>query len=246
MAQSVRSPSLSQQAYDELRRDLVRGEFEPGTKLMISELQNQYGIGAMPLREALNRLSAEQIVDKSDQRGFFVPALNYEDFFHIQSARILIEAAALRETIANRTAEWEDQMVVCMHRLERAGPKPGARDKEFIFSDAWSESHRKFHNILISGCTNTRLLTYAANLYEQSSRYRMRARKLSSLRAPTRAQLVEEHSIILDAAFAGDAETAVDRLVDHYRYSLEIVSGLKVGLSDDKTRFVLLDLETQP
>lgn len=246
MSQSVRPPSLSQQAYMELRRDLVRGVFEPGTKLMISELQTHYGLGALPLREALNRLSAEQIVEKTDQRGFFVPALHYEDFFHIQNARIVIESAALRETVANRTMDWEDRMVVCMHRLERAGPSGDSGDMDFIFSEDWADSHRRFHTTLISGCTNTRLLAFAANLFEQSSRYRMRRRKLSSLRPPARAKLVEEHSVILDAALAGDADAAVDRLVDHYRYSLEIVSGLKVQLSDDKTRFVMLDLETPP
>jgi len=246
MVQSVRPPSLSQQAYIELRRDLVRGGFEPGTKLMISELQNRYGLGAMPLREALNRLSAEQIVEKTDQRGFFVPALHYEDYFHIQNARIVIESAALRETVANRTVDWEDRMVVCMHRLERAGPSGDAGDMDFLFSEGWAENHRRFHTTLISGCTNTRLLSFAANLFEQSSRYRMRRRKLSSLRPPARAQLVDEHSAILDAALAGDAESAVDRLVDHYRYSLEIVSGRKIRISDDKTRFVLLDPETPP
>ena len=244
MVQSVRAPSLSQQAYTALRRDLVSGVFEPATKLMISDLQGRYKLGAMPLREALNRLSAEQIVEKTDQRGFFVPALHYEDFFQIQNARIVIESAALRESVVNRTIDWEDRMVVCMHRLERAGPAGDSGNKDFIFSEAWADSHRRFHTTLISGSTNPWLLSLAANLFEQSARYRMRRPRPSSLRAPTRALVVEEHSAILDAALAGDAETAADRLVEHYRYSLEIVSGHKIGFSDDKTRFVLLGAKT--
>lgn len=239
MAQTARTPSLSQQAYTVLRRDLIAGELEPGIKLMIADLQSRYALGAMPLREALNRLSAEGMVDKTDQRGFFVPALNYDDYLDIQNARIAIEAAALRETVTERTAEWEDQMVVCMHRLRRAGPAADAQDMQFIFSDAWGECHRKFHITLISGCSNARLLAFAANLFEQSARYRMRRRKLSFLRAPVRDRLVEEHATILDAALAGDADAAVERLVDHYRYSVEIVLGRPVGLSADKTRFLV-------
>lgn len=243
MAQPVRASSLSQQAYDLLRHDLIRGDLEPGAKLMISELQTRYALGAMPLREALNRLSAEHMVEKTDQRGFFVPALNYDDYLDIQNARIAIEAAALRETVAERTPEWEDRMVVCMHRLKQAGPAPDAQDMQFIFSDAWAESHRRFHTTLISGCSNTRLLEFAANLFEQSARYRMRRRKLSFLRAPVRDQLVEEHIAILEAALAGDADGAVEQLIDHYRYSVEIVLGRPVGLSTDKTRFVVADTE---
>ena len=239
MVQTTRAPSLSQQAYDALRRDLIGGELEPGTKLMIADLQSRYTLGAMPLREALNRLSAEGMVDKSDQRGFFVPALNHGDYLDIQNARIAVEAAALRETVAERTVEWEDQMVVCMHRLRRAGPAADAKDMQFIFSDAWAESHRKFHMTLISGCSNTRLLAFAENLFEQSARYRMRRRKLSFLRAPVRDRLVEEHATILDAALAGEADTAVERLVDHYRYSVEFVLGRPVDLSADKSRFLV-------
>ena len=243
MAQPARAPSLSQQAYDLLRHDLIRGDLEPGTKLMLADLQSRYDLGAMPLREALNRLSAENMVEKTDQRGFFVPALNYDDYLDIQNARIAVEAAALRETVAARTSEWEDRMVVCMHRLKLAGPAPDAKDMQFIFSDAWADSHRKFHTTLISGCSNTRLMGFAANLFEQSARYRMRRRKLSFLRAPVRDGLVEEHSVILDAALAGDADAAVERLIDHYRYSVEIVLGQPVGLSEDRTRFVVEDLD---
>ena len=104
MVQTTRAPSLSQQAYDALRRDLIGGELEPGTKLMIADLQSRYTLGAMPLREALNRLSAEGMVDKSDQRGFFVPALNHGDYLDIQNARIAVEAAALRLPTCGRHA----------------------------------------------------------------------------------------------------------------------------------------------
>ena len=247
MARPARASSLSQQAYEMLRHDLIRGELEPGIKLMISELQVRYELGAMPLREALNRLFAEHMVEKTDQRGFFVPPLNFDDYLDIQNARIAIEVAALRETVAERTPEWEDRMVVCLHRLKLAGRGPDASDMQFIFSDAWSRSHRNFHVTLLSGCTNTRLLEYAANLFEQSARYRMRRRKLSLLRAPVRDNLVEEHAAILDAALVGDAGGAVERLIDHYRYSVEIVLGQPVGLSDDKSRFIVMGaLEALP
>lgn len=233
MAKAPAAPSRSQAAYDALRRDLIDGVLEPGTRLMIGELQTAYDLGAIPLREALNRLSAEHMVLKSEQRGFSVPPLDLDDYLEIQNARLVIESAALRETLAARSGDWEDRMVVAMHHLVRAG-----QGEDFLLGDGWADSHRDFHATLISGCRNRRLLAYAANLYEQSARYRMRRRRLSSMRPPARASLVDEHRAIVDAALAGETERAVALLVEHYRRSVEIVYGTPIVLaSGDGPRF---------
>ena len=217
--------SLSQAAYELLRQDLVNGTLAPGNKLMIADLQARYGLGAMPIREALNRLSSEHLVQKHEQRGFSVPPLDVEGFIEVQSARLVIETAALRQSIMNRSPEWEDRLVLAFHHLSKALPIVGAHENrpEWLLSDAWSACHRAFHFELISGCDNSWLLTFSHQLYEQSSRYRTRTRQIATLRPPIRANLVEEHRDIMESAIAGDAETAVDRLIEHYRLSVEIV-----------------------
>ncbi len=234
------STSLSQQAYEQLRRDLVNGALAPGSKLMIAELQAKYGLGAMPIREALNRLSSERLVEKHEQRGFSVPALDGDVFIEIQSARLVIETAALRESIAARSANWEDRLVLAFHHLSKAFPgSNGKRDRtDWILSDAWSASHRTFHAELISGCSNTWLLAFAQQLYEQSSRYRARTRQITSLRPPVRADLLQEHRDIMDAAIAGDTTTAVERLLNHYRLSVEIVLDTPIRLEENPLRLV--------
>jgi GntR family transcriptional regulator, carbon starvation induced regulator len=40
--------------------------------LQIEAMSERYGIGAAPVREALNRLSSEGLVERRSQRGFFV------------------------------------------------------------------------------------------------------------------------------------------------------------------------------
>lgn len=227
--------SLSQAAYEKLRRDLVNGTLAPGNKLMISDLRDRYGLGAMPIREALNRLSSERLVQKHEQRGFSVPPLDGDGFLEVQSARLVIETAALRQSVRARSAEWEDRLVLAFHHLSKA--LPCARDDdgqpEWLLSDAWSACHRAFHFELISGCENTWLLTFAHQLYEQSSRYRTRTRQIATLRPPVRSNLIEEHRDIMEAAIAGDAEIAVERLIEHYRLSVEIVLGTPISLVSD-------------
>ncbi len=240
MSEEKARTSLSQTAYERLRQDLVNGTLAPGSKLMITELKGQYGLGAMPIREALNRLSSERLVQKHEQRGFSVPPLDGDGFLEVQSARLVIETAALRQSIDARSAAWEDRLVLAYHHLSKAFPASSEDDKrpEWLLSDAWSNSHRTFHFELISGCDNTWLLTFAHQLYEQSSRYRTRTRQIATSRPPVRANLVEEHRDIMTAAIAGDAATAVDRLIEHYRLSVEIALDTAISLKSTPFRLV--------
>ena len=66
------SRNLSEQAHERIRRDILNGELFPGEKLQIEGISDRYGIGIAPVREALNRLSSEGLVERKSQRGFFV------------------------------------------------------------------------------------------------------------------------------------------------------------------------------
>lgn len=233
MARMKGTRSLSAEAYVRLRQDLVEGTLTPGAKLIIADLQERYEIGAMPLREALNRLSAEQFVLKHEQRGFSVPPLDPDVFLEMQNARIVIECAALRETIATHSREWEDRLVVAFHHLTKAartGP-------DYLLSAEWSESHQTFHRELISECKNAWLLNFASQLYTQSARYRGRRRQLRAETDDDGTELLHEHKDIMDASLAGDADVATARLVEHYRHSVESVLGAPVELCPTHARF---------
>jgi len=232
--------SRSQQAYEELRAGVINGDLAPGAKLVIAELQERYNIGAIPLREALNRLSAERLVTKQDQRGFRVPPVDSDRYLELQSARIVVESTALRKAIAARTRAWEDDLVLAFHHLAKAGPDPDGPpgDNAWLLSDSWSESHGRFHSALIAACDNDWLLAFTGQLYEQSARYRMRTRQLTTMNPPARADIVDEHQAIMEAAVAGEADLAVARLVEHYRLSVEIVLGEPIALDEGVPEFV--------
>jgi len=72
---AVQGITLASAVYDRLKADILQGRLTPDQKLKIEELSSFYETGASPLREALNRLSAEGLVSRSDQRGFNVAPL---------------------------------------------------------------------------------------------------------------------------------------------------------------------------
>jgi len=233
MPQPSKAISRSAEAYERLQQDLISGALEAGTKLTLTVLQSRYGLGAIPLREALNRLSAEQFVLKHDQRGFYVPPLDASVFLEIQNARIVIESAALAETIATYTPEWEDRLVLVFHHLS----KVAASTPNYLLSDAWATHHAAFHRELISGCKNKFLLTIAGQLYEQSARYRARRRQIGAGSAADQNTLIDEHREIMNAALERDTKLATARLVEHYRCSVEVVLGETVKLCSSHLGF---------
>jgi DNA-binding transcriptional MocR family regulator len=105
--------------YEQLRSDIAHGVLEPGSKLRVEAMCDRYGVGASPLREAMNRLSAEGLVERNDLRGFSVAPLHWDELPILSQNRIQLESIALRESIERRDAPMEDQLVLLVHRLSR-------------------------------------------------------------------------------------------------------------------------------
>ena len=89
--------NLSEQAHERIRRDILSGELFPGDKLQIESISERYGIGIAPVREALNRLSSEGLVERKSQRGFFVTKISITSLNELVKTRVWLETLALRE-----------------------------------------------------------------------------------------------------------------------------------------------------
>ena len=203
--------------YDQLRADLLAGDLEPGSKLAIEALAERYAASATPLREALNRLVSDGLVERREQRGFVVAAISAQDLAEITQTRCWLEALALRESMATHTTAWEEALVLAHHRLARA-PRSLASDR-FEDNPDWEPLHRAFHRALISGCGSRWLLAFCEQLADQHHRYR----RLSAPRAFHRRGVKGEHQQLLDAALAGRADEAVALLQQHFERTAQII-----------------------
>ncbi|GGH19522.1 GntR family transcriptional regulator [Alsobacter metallidurans] len=203
--------------YERIRDDILSGSLAPGLKLRIEFVCERYGIGASPVREALNRLSQDGLVVRRDQRGFLVAPVSREQFAELVKTRCWLESIALRESIANRSTEWEEALVLAFHRLSRT--KRSLDDGAYTFNPEWEERHRAFHHALISNCGSAWLLAFCAEMRDQADRYR----KLAAARVYPQRQGPDEHRAILDATVEGDVERAVGLLQNHYRKTQSIV-----------------------
>jgi len=203
--------------YDQLRTDLLAGELEPGSKLAIEALAEHYATSATPLREALNRLVSDGMVERREQRGFVVAGISASDLAEITKTRCWLEEIALRESIAAHTTEWEEALVLAHHRLAKT-PRSLATD-HFEDNPEWEPLHRAFHRALIGGCGSRWLLGFCEQLADQHHRYR----RLSAPRAFAKRGVKNEHQQLLDTALAGRADDAVALLRQHFERTARII-----------------------
>jgi DNA-binding GntR family transcriptional regulator len=210
--------TLASTIHARLRNDILRGVFRPVEKLPIDALCSRYGIGATPLREALNRLSAEDLVIRADQRGFRVAPVSLEDLEELTKTLCWISGLALREAIRNGDAAWEEQVVLAAHRLSRVGRE--GEEGYSSFNPEWEARHRTYHLTLIAACGSRWLVDFYAMLLDRNARYRY----LAFADASVPRDAAAEHRAITDAVLARDADRAVAAAEAHIRATAETVA----------------------
>lgn len=212
--------------YDQLRGDLLGGELEPGSKLAIEALAERYATSATPLREALNRLVSDGLVERREQRGFVVAPISAQDLSEITKTRCWLEEVALRESIASHSTDWEEALVLAHHRLAKT-PR-SLSDQQFQDNPAWEPLHRAFHRALIGGCGSRWLLNFCDQLADQHHRYR----RLSAPRAFAKRGVSTEHQQLVEAALAGRADEAVALLKAHFERTASIIRNAPTLFAD--------------
>lgn len=224
---SPRTPPLVDQAFAQLRRDVLNGTYGPGAKLKLDELQAAYGFSSSPLREALSRLAQEGLIRADERRGFRVTAISAEDLGDITRMRVMLDVQALRESIAHGDDVWEAQVVAAFHRLEKVEGR--LSDGPVVLDQGWTDVHTAFHMALISASPSERLRTWSASLFDQAERYR----RFSARFRKTFKHKSSEHRKLMDATLRRDADTACALLQEHIlsteRNVLSVLSKLEHG-----------------
>ena len=206
--------TLASSVYDMMRQDILKGDLPPGEKLRVEYLRDRYGVGASPIREALNRLSVDGVVVRVDQKGFRVAEVSVAELDELIKTRCWLEETAIRESIAAGDDAWEERLVLAFHRLSKT-PRSADQVTSAMNPD-WEVLHRAFHLALIGACGSRWLISYCEQLNDLADRYRQ-------LAAYPRRNELDEHKAIMDAAVNRKPDDAVEVLVDHYRRTADII-----------------------
>jgi DNA-binding GntR family transcriptional regulator len=201
---------------DQLREAIMHGALAPGTQLGEVELAGRLGVSRGPLREAMQRLVAEGLLNSRRHRGIFVRELGAEDVRDVYTARLAVERAAGRLILdRGRRPGAVIRLDEALRRLRRA-----ARSGDPV---ALADADHAFHSALVAASGSPRLRRMADGLLVET---RMCLAALQRT-APPADELVAEHRALRDAVEVGDPDRLDAVLADHMADAVDrIISGL--------------------
>lgn len=182
-------------------------------------MKTAYQVSAGTLREALALLVSDSLVVSQAQRGFRVAPMSLGDLEDLTRTRMLLECAAVRDSVQLGDDEWVARVVSAYHKLSRAEERL-AQDPAGLF-DEWEQRNRDFHQALVSACPSRWILRFRALLYQQAERYR----RLSAVTPNVPAIVHEEHRAIFEAVMGRDVARADQVMAQHIQFALTVIKG---------------------
>ncbi|WP_447903451.1 DNA-binding transcriptional regulator CsiR [Pseudomonas serbica] len=207
-------------AYAVLKKDITRGVFPAGKKLLMSALRERYGFGVGPMREALSQLVAEHLVIAINQKGYRVAPMSLEEMCDIYDARANLEAMILTLAIKRGDDSWEALILASAHTLSKV-VEVKTQDQML---DVWDERHKAFHSSIASGCGSKHLLQLRSQLLDQAERYRHLWLKSTVFSEEALNKKRTEHAELVNAILARDAERASALMREHLLTPIPIIS----------------------
>ncbi len=194
------SPVIATNLVESLTRAIGSGEFEAGDPLVERQLGQRFGASRTPVREALKILEHQGLVFRVPGKGVFVAPVSTQDIEEVFLLREILETTAARLAAARIPLAEIQKIRDDLIRLEPEGP-----------SEAYYETDRALHSLLVDYCGNRRLRDLLAAINVQI----IRVRHTSAL-LPNRYQFSrQEHLDIVEALLARNTEQVVDRLRAH-------------------------------
>ena len=93
----VRIATISDTIYEYLLEAIVSGKISPGTPLTMQGLAEQFDVSLMPVRDALKKLEAVNVIERGKNRRVVVRHLSIEDFEELLEIRMHLEILAARK-----------------------------------------------------------------------------------------------------------------------------------------------------
>ena len=189
--------------FNTLRRAILKGELEPGERLMEIALANKLGVSRTPIREAIRKLELEGLVIMIPRKGAEVAKITEKDLRDVLEVRTSLELLSIELACDRITSEELVELKQTCRAFEEA-----------LKGDDLTEMAEKdvaFHDVIFKATKNARLIQILNNLREQMYRYRMEYLKDKNFHQ----RLVEEHRMIVSAIEKKDKETAVSLIREH-------------------------------
>jgi DNA-binding GntR family transcriptional regulator len=151
----------SDKAYARIRELIVSGELAPGEQLAEEALAQACGVSRTPVREALRRLEAEQLVTRTDTQRSFVAEWSTDEIADAFELRALLEGRAARRAAERMDEAIRGRIASANNIIKQAIECHSPNISGFL------EGNRNFHAEILAAAGSRRLTSLLGALVEQ-------------------------------------------------------------------------------
>jgi len=202
--QRVIAVTKAEAAYLELREQILDGSLEPGHTINQERLAADLGVSITPLREALRRLEAEELVGLNAHKIVQVIPLTWQELHDLCVTRQQLDPLAASLAAADAT----DEEVTAINALASRQREPDLRDR--------LAAHRDFHVAIYQASHNKVLAGILSQLWDRTNRYRITVLRDRDFDHSTG----NEHRQLAKAIRGRDSNLAADLMRSHIQEAL--------------------------
>ncbi|PYM13887.1 MAG: hypothetical protein DMD81_19760 [Candidatus Rokuibacteriota bacterium] len=196
---------LADTVYAELRRAILRGQFDPGEPLTEVALSHRYRVSRTPVREALAKLERDRLVRVVPKKGAFIRTLSHDEVRELYQIREALEALAIRLAAPHLDRAELEGFEARFRGLRGRGGRLGHAEVQQLGEE--------FHRHVAKRADNGKLLELLEQIREQIG-----AAWTMAVVAPRRVEgLLREHLAIIGALKRGNTGQAERLMRAHVR-----------------------------
>jgi DNA-binding GntR family transcriptional regulator len=197
--------SLSEAAYRQIKRAIIRCDLEPGQQVSEEQLAVRFQLGRAAVRPALKRLYQEHLIQTITRNRYVVSAITLKDAHNVYDLRLLLEPEAAKRAATRITPEQVQRLV----ELSAAQYSPGDRES----AERFLLTNTEFHITIARASGNEMLAEVIANVLDRAERLN----NLSHILLDRNHDAQQEHLSLTEALAQGDRERAEQEMIDQIR-----------------------------
>jgi DNA-binding GntR family transcriptional regulator len=199
--------TLNEQIYEILKADILNGKISFGEKLVNRELQDKFAVSSTPVRDAINKLYMDGLVQEVSKTGAKV--INFDlKFAEDVNEFICIICTSAVEISAQKSKADDviDTLEKVINMQENA-----KNDDEYCYYDY------KFHKTFLDYSKNLFLI----GTYKRYHVLRRILTRIVSENDENKKEALRHHRIVLEKYKAKDYKGATEVMLEHYQYGTE-------------------------
>lgn len=221
--------SLLEFAYEKIKEDIMTGTYRQGEKLSAHKIAEALNISQTPIKEALNRLASEGLIEAIPRHGMMLKKFSVKEIRDMLNVRMMMEMYSAKLAVKNvgKHPEAIKRMEELLPLLATVG------DREYIET---TKLEQEFHGLFVRLSENDRLVDMYETLWGVGFAFYVYSTGNFPMMRQHDAYL--EHVKMYKSLLAGNGDELSDLMASHMQATIELLEYL---IANDKDHHFKVD-----